>query len=189
MGLPAFAMLGKLDDNNSYFDRMYELFDHNKTKLGLYDAMAHLYYRDTSYIYPDKQTPNGKKVFWSRGNGWALGALARILRELPATDPARAEYVTTFKQMSAALKAVQRSDGFWNMSLYDPDHYPGPETSGTALFVYGMAWGINNGLLSKTTYKPVVAKAWNAMVTTAVHPDGNSGTSRASARSRYLPNR
>ncbi len=141
----------------------------------MYDPAAHLYYRDASFIYPAKQTPNGKKVFWSRGNGWALAALARILRDLPATDPNRAEYVATFQEMSAALKAVQRPDGFWNMSLYDPHHYPGPETSGTALFVYGMAWGINNGLLSGTTYRPAVAKAWNAMVTTAVHPDGKLG--------------
>ena len=175
MALPAFAMLGKLDNNNSYFDRLYELFSYNKTTLGLYDPAAHLYYRDTSYIYPIKRTPNGKKVFWSRGNGWALAALARVLPELPVTDPARAEYVTTFKQMSAALKSVQRADGLWNMSLHDPDHYPGPEISGTALFVYGIAWGINNGLLSKTIYKPVVAKAWNAMVITAVHPDGKVG--------------
>jgi unsaturated rhamnogalacturonyl hydrolase len=175
MALPAFAMLGKLDDNSRYFDRLYELFNYNKTTLGLYDPTAHLYYRDTSYIYPARQTPNGKRVFWSRGNGWALAALARILDDLPVTDPTRAEYVTTLRQMSAALKAVQRLDGFWNMSLDDPGHYPGPEVSGTALFVYGMAWGINNGLLSRTTYEPVVARAWNAMVKTAVHPDGKLG--------------
>jgi unsaturated rhamnogalacturonyl hydrolase len=175
MALPAFAMLGALDNNSSYFDRMYELFYYNKTLLMLYDTTAYLYYRDTSYLYPAKKTPNGKKVFWSRGNGWALGALARMLSELPASAPGREEYVTTFQQMSAALKAVQRSDGFWNMSLADPAHYPGPETSGTALFVYGMAWGISNGLLDKTTYQPVVAKAWNAMVTAAVHPSGQLG--------------
>ena len=179
MALPAFAMLAKLDTNNNYLDnyldRLYALFTYNKTTLGLYDLTAHLYYRDVHYIYPAKQTPNGKKVLWSRGNGWALGALARILRDLPATEPDRPEYVTTFQEMSAALKAVQRSDGFWNMSLDDANHYPGPETSGTALFAYGMAWGIKNGLLSKTTYLPVVAKAWNAMVTTAVHPNGQLG--------------
>jgi rhamnogalacturonyl hydrolase YesR len=93
---------------------LYDLFNYNKTTLGLYDPTAHLYYRDTSYIYPARQTPNGKRVFWSRGNGWALAALARILDDLPVTDPARAEYVTTLRQMSAALKAVQRLDGFWS---------------------------------------------------------------------------
>ncbi len=175
MALPAFAMVGKLDNNPSYFARLYKLFHYNKTTLGLYDPTARLYYRDVHYIYPAAQTPTGKKVFWARGNGWALGALARILRDLPVSDLRRAEYVTTLQQMSAALKAVQRSDGFWNMSLDDAGHYPGPETSGTALFVYGMAWGMNHGLLSTTTYKPVVAKAWNAMVTTAVHPSGQLG--------------
>jgi hypothetical protein len=104
-----------------------------------------------------------------------LAALARVLRELPANDSARAEYVVTLKELSAAIKAVQRPDGFWNMSLADPNHHPGPETSGTALFVYGMAWGINNGLLSRSAYQPVVARGWNAMVTTAVHPDGKLG--------------
>jgi len=175
MALPAFAMLGKLDGNTGYFGRLYDLFDYNKTTLGLYDPAAHLYYRDESFIYPAKQTPNGRKVFWSRGNGWALAALARILRDLPLNDPARAEYVATFQQMSAALKGVQRADGLWNMSLYDPAHHPGLEVSGTALFVYGMAWGINNGLLSRSTYRPVVARAWNAIVSTALHADGKLG--------------
>jgi hypothetical protein len=77
--------------------------------------------------------------------------------------------------MSAALKDVQRADGFWNVSLYDPDHYPGPETSGTALFVYGIASGINNGLLDDATYRPVIARAWDALVNTAVHPSGKLG--------------
>ena len=173
MALPAFVKVGALKRDNGYFDRMYELFHYTKTRLGLYDTAAHLYYRDQCYI--SDRSPNGKKVFWSRGNGWALGALARILQELPTTDPHYNEYVTTFQQMSAALKAVQRPDGFWNMSLYDPNHYGGPETSGTALFVYGMAWGIRNGLLDATTYLPVVVKAWNAMVATAVHASGKLG--------------
>ena len=156
MALPAFAMLGKLDSNTRYFHRIHQLYTYNKVTLGLYDTTARLYYRgDTSYIFPAKQTPNGKKLFWSRGNGWALAALARVLTETPLTYLARAEYVAAFNQMSGALKSVQRADGLWNMSLYDANHYPGPETSGTALFVYGMAWGINNGLLSRSTYGPV----------------------------------
>ena len=173
MALPTFAKVGKLENNPRYFDRMYALFHYNKTTLGLYDTVAHLYYRDKCYI--TRRSPNGRHVLWSRGNGWALGALVRMLQELPVTDPHRAEYITTFKQMSAALKAVQRSDGFWNMNLDDPAHYPGPETSGTAMFVYGMAWGIRNGLLDATIYRPVVAQAWDALVTTAVHPSGKLG--------------
>jgi len=73
--------------------------------------------------------------------------------------------------MSKALKQCQREDGFWNVSLHDPSNFGGKETSGTALFVYGMAWGVRNGLLDKKTYLPVIIKAWNAMVKDAVHPE------------------
>ena len=31
------------------------------------------------------------------------------------------------------------SDGFWNVSMHDESNFGGKETSGTALFVYGMA--------------------------------------------------
>jgi rhamnogalacturonyl hydrolase YesR len=175
MALPAFAMLGKRDGKPAYFSRLHELFDYNKSTLGLYDRTARLYYRDASYIYPARQTPSGRKIFWSRGNGWALAALARVLSDLPASDPWRAEYVATFRELAGAIRAVQRPDGLWNMSLYDPNHYPGPEVSGTALFAYGLAWGINNGLLSRSTYRPTVVRAWNGMVAIAVHPDGQLG--------------
>ncbi len=175
MALPVFTILGQMDSKPSYFSRMYELFRHTKTTLGLYDTTARLYYRDDDYIFPLKQTPNGKKVFWSRGNGWAYAALVRIFKHLPLNDPHLQEYVTTFIDLSASLKNAQRANGFWNVSLADPNHYPGPETSGTALFVYGMAWGMNRGLLSRVTYEPVVAKAWNAMVATALHSTGMLG--------------
>jgi len=175
MALPAFARLGAIDNTTVYHERMYELFAHTKTTLGLYDTTDHLYYRDVTYIYPGTQSPNGLKVFWSRGNGWAFAALARVLTFLPVADPHRGEYLTTFQDMAAALKNVQRADGFWNVNLADPNHYPGPETSGTALFVYGMAWGINQGLLDPGVYRPVVETGWHAIVSTALHPNGKVG--------------
>ena len=54
--------------------------------------------------------------------------------------------------MAAALVPIQRADGFWNASLHDPNNYGGKEASGTALFVYGSAYGINNGILKKEIY-------------------------------------
>ena len=56
-----------------------------------------------------------------------------------------------------------------------PSNFGGKETSGTALFVYGMAWGVRNGLLDKKTYLPVIIKGRNAMVKDAVHPNGFLG--------------
>ena len=77
--------------------------------------------------------------------------------------------------MANALLLMQRDDGFWNVSLYDGDNYGGKETSGTALFAYGMAWGINNGYLKVKKYHAVVARAWNALLKDAVHTNGFLG--------------
>jgi len=58
-----------------------------KTSQLLYDKDAHLYWRDASYI--GKTEKNGQKLFWSRGQGWVMGGLARTLQYLPKDDPKR----------------------------------------------------------------------------------------------------
>jgi rhamnogalacturonyl hydrolase YesR len=156
---------------------MYELYaiaKYQQGGKGLYNEADHLWWRDKNFVPPYKE-PNGEDCYWSRGNGWVLAALARVLQLLPKTDPHYNEYLQDFKDMSSALIQVQREDGFWNVSLHDPTHFGGKETSGTALFTYGLAWGINNGILGRKTYKRAVAKAWKAMVKDAVHPDGMLG--------------
>jgi unsaturated rhamnogalacturonyl hydrolase len=175
MAMPQFTKLGLHYNDTRYFDKMYALYYDCKTRRGLYDTTANLWYRDGAFVYPQFTTPNGKKSFWSRGNGWVFAAHARVLDILPTSDPHYQEYLTTFKNMAAALKSVQRTDGFWNVSLYDPQDYPGPETSGTGFFTFGLAWGINKGHLDRATYEPVVAKAWNGIMTTAVKSDGFVG--------------
>jgi unsaturated rhamnogalacturonyl hydrolase len=143
-----------------------------KTTDYLYDTSEHLYFRDSRFF--DRREPNGKKVFWSRGNGWVFAGLARVLQELPADYPDRARYVTLFRQMAEKIAALQGADGYWRASLLDPDSRPNPETSGTGFFVYGLAWGINQGLLDRARYEPAVTRGWSALVK-AVHPDGMLG--------------
>jgi rhamnogalacturonyl hydrolase YesR len=76
----------------------------------------------------------------------------------------RAFYVHLFKTMAARLKDLQRKDGTWSMGLLGGEEgYPLKETSGTAFFTFGMAWGVNNGILDRATYEPVILKAWNAL--------------------------
>ncbi|HEX3007447.1 MAG TPA: glycoside hydrolase family 88 protein, partial [Bacteroidales bacterium] len=84
-------------------------------------------------------------------------------------------YVNDFLAMTRSLKACQRKDGFWNVSLLDESNFGGKELTGTSLFVYGMAWGINNGILSREEYLPLVLNAWNAMTRDAVHENGFLG--------------
>lgn len=176
MAMPVFLRLGNLYDT-SYHRRMYEMYAYSKYKHGtngLYNPLDHLWWRDKDFVPPYKE-PNGEDCYWSRGNGWVVAALTKTLAGLPKTDPHYNEYLQDYKDMLAALLPIQRSDGYWNVSLHDSTHFGGKEVSGTSLFVYGMAWGINNKILDRNTYLPVLLKAWNAMAKEAVHPDGKLG--------------
>lgn len=177
MAMPVFARLGTNYNNEKYFDRMHEMYLYTKLKHGtngLYSTEDHLWWRDKDFVPPYKE-PNGQNCYWSRGNGWVVAALVRTMDFLPKSSKYRKEYITTLTEMFEALVPLQRTDGFWNVSLKDPDHFGGKEVTGTALFVYGMAWGINQGVISKKDYLPVVMKAWNGLITESVHPNGFLG--------------
>jgi rhamnogalacturonyl hydrolase YesR len=173
MSMPVYARLGALQPTGGYFEAMYALYSYPKRTLGLFNTSDHLWWRDANW--KAQQTPSGKQVYWSRGNGWVFAALARSLERLPATDPHRAEYEQDFTAMARALLSVQRDDGFWNPSLADASHFGGPESSGTALFVYGLAWGIRSGLLDEPSYAPALLHAWQALVDVAIQPNGFVG--------------
>lgn len=176
MAMPILAKLGKMENDHKYYDKMWDMYEYTRNQLagGLYNPEDKLWWRDPDFCPPYKE-PNGEDCYWSRGNGWVYAALVRVLNEIPENEKHRKDYINDFLEMTEALKKCQRTDGFWNVSLHDPTHFGGKETSGTALFVYGMAWGINNGVLDRTEFLPIVAKAWNAMVKDAVHPNGFLG--------------
>jgi rhamnogalacturonyl hydrolase YesR len=132
-----------------------------KSNRGLFDPSKGLWFRDESFI--GQTTPTGRKVFWSRGNGWLFAGLARMLEQLPPEHPDRPEYQTMLQTMAAVLLPLQGADGFWRSSLLDSAQFPNPETSGTAFFTFGMVWGINAGILNRATYELAVVDAWNAM--------------------------
>ena len=177
MAMPVFTRLGVIYQDTSYFSKMYDLYSFTKYKHGgngLYNAEDKLWWRDKDFVAPYKE-PNGQDCYWARGNGWVVAALVRTLEMLPKTDPHYNEYLQDYKDMIQAVLPLQRSDGFWNVSLHDPSNFGGKETSGTALFTYGMAWGINKGLLERDIYLPAVVKAWRAMSKEAVHKNGFLG--------------
>ena len=170
MGPPALAAMSVATGDRQYLDLANRLWW--KTTDYLYDKSEKLYFRDSRFF--EQREPNGRKVFWSRGNGWVFAGLARLLQDMPADYPDRHRYVTLFKDMAEKVAAVQGEDGFWRASLLDPAKMPNPETSGTGFFTFGLAWGINNGLLDKARYEPNVRRGWGAMVK-AVGPDGMLG--------------
>jgi rhamnogalacturonyl hydrolase YesR len=158
-----------LKGNDTLFRECYDL---------LYDKEERLFARDLNYVIKgdvnDRREANGKKIFWSRGNGWVMGGLTRILKELPADYPARPFYEQLFKDMAARVLSIRQSDGLWRASLLDPDSYPGGETSGSSFFCYALAWGINAGLLDKATYLPAVQTTWAALYN-CVNAEGRLG--------------
>lgn len=175
MAMPTFAKLGAIDKDEKYFDKMHEMYLASKNDIGggLYNSADGLWWRDADFK-PPYQEPNGEDCYWSRGNGWVYAGLARVLDVLPKDNKYREEYIKVFKEMSEALLKVQRTDGFWNVSLHDPDHFGGKELTGTSLFTYGFAWGVNNGVLEESRYGDAILKAWSGM-SDCVHKDGFLG--------------
>ncbi len=177
MAPPALVKLGMTLKNPDYLALNDRLF--RETWEMLYDKEEHLYARDLNYKWDEpgidpRKEANGKKVFWSRGNGWVLAGLARILEELPADYPEREFYENNFREMASRVSSLQQPDGLWRASLLDPDSYQGGEASGSGFFCYALAWGINNGLLEWDKYLPVVRKAWIGL-SSLIQPDGRVG--------------
>ncbi len=162
MAPPTLVKLSNETKNSSYMRYSDQYFKECVDLL--YNEEERLFARDLNYVVKkdgkDRIEANGKKIFWSRGNGWVMGGLVRILEELPIDYANRPFYENLFKQMAARVLSLQQADGLWRASLLDPDSYPGGEVSGSAFFCYAMAWGINNGFLDGTTYRPAVEKAW-----------------------------
>jgi rhamnogalacturonyl hydrolase YesR len=178
MGMPPFARLGVLRGDPAYRAKLYALYDHTKRiegGPGLYDPATGLWYRDKWFLPGGILSPSGKPVVWSRGNGWVTGGHTKTLKALPPGEPHTAEYRETLTRLVRALARVQRTDGFWNVNLADPDHLPGPETSGTSFFLYGTAYALRARLVYRAAHLPVVSRAWHGLVTAAVHPDGFLG--------------
>jgi rhamnogalacturonyl hydrolase YesR len=167
MGPPAWMRLYAATGDSRYMD--FALRNWKRTSAYLYDKDEHLYYRDSTYF--DRREANGRKVFWSRGNGWVMAGLARTLQYLPQGHPDRAFLEQQFREMAAKIIACQQPDGLWRASLLDPASYPLKETSGSGFYVYALAWGINQGLLDRGTYWPAIASGWKAL-TDCVNPDG-----------------
>lgn len=170
MGPTALSYLSTASGKPEYLNTAIKLWW--KTTDYLYDPVEHLYSRDGSFL--DKKEKNGKKVFWSRGNGWVFAGLVRVLENMPANHPERKKFEQLYKDMAAQIASLQQADGSWHASLLDPESYPVKETSGTGFYCYGFLWGLNHGLIAKKTYWPVVKNAWLAL-TSSIHPDGMLG--------------
>ena len=159
MGPGAWARMTAVTGDQRYLD--FALKNWWLTSDYLYDKEEHLYFRDSRYFA--QKEANGKKVFWGRGNGWVLAGLVRMLQYIPDNRPERERFMQQYREMSERLVGLQQEDGLWRASLLDPDSYQSAETSGTGLYAYALAWGVNQGILPGDKYAPAVKRAWQAL--------------------------
>lgn len=173
MVMPVMTKMYKLTGDVQYLDKLYEnLLYSDRIML---DQETGLYYRDARYVYPNHKSVNGKKDFWARGDGWVLAGLAKVLQDLPKDYKHYKFFVDKFQRLADIVAKTQQKEGYWTRSILDPNHAPGPETSGTAFFAYGIMWGVNNGFLAKKDYKKCIDRAWQYISETAVQADGKVG--------------
>jgi rhamnogalacturonyl hydrolase YesR len=174
MVMPVMTKMYRLTNNEMYLDKLYENFLWSDSLM--WDAEAQLYYRDGKYIWPKVKTScDGGKSFWARGDGWVLAGLAKVLADMPRDYRNRDIFVQRFQQLAEGVARCQQAEGYWSRSMLCEGDAPGPETSGTAFFCYGLEWGVNHGYLNKNTYGPVIEKAWNYLRSKALQPDGSIG--------------
>lgn len=173
MAMPVMTKMYKVTGNKIYLDKLYQYFSYADNLM--YDKESHLYYRDAKYVYPQHKTANGNKDFWSRGDGWVLAGLAKVLQDMPKSYEHYTFFSQRFKELASAIARCQQKKGYWTRSLLDAEQANGPETSGTAFFTYGLLWGMNHGLLDVDTYKPVVDKSWTFLSRVALQDDGSIG--------------
>ncbi len=159
MAPPSFYHMANVLDEPLYRDYAFEHW--KGTTEYLYSPEDSLFFRDDRYF--EELTTNGKKVFWSRGNGWVVAGLARMMTYLPEDHEQRDYYEALFRQMAYKLKRLQMEEGLWTVSLLDPEELYLGESSGSGFFGFALTWGINQGILEREIYEPAVKKAWNAL--------------------------
>jgi rhamnogalacturonyl hydrolase YesR len=159
MAPPVLARMSTITGDPKYLRAMDA--EWRRTAGRLWNPQERLFLRDERF--KDRPSGNGELIYWARGNGWVMGGLARVLEEMPADFAGRAFYVDIFQKMAGRVMELQQPDGLWRSSLLDPQAYPEAETSGSAFFVYALAWGINHGLLDRETTLPHVTRGWAAL--------------------------
>jgi rhamnogalacturonyl hydrolase YesR len=171
MAPPVLARMSAATGDRRYLDAMDR--EWWQTSASLYDPAEHLYFRDSRFFIQKQE--NGQKLFWARGNGWVMGAFAKVLEVMPEDYPSRGKYLAEYREMAARIASTQGKDGLWRSGLLDPAAYDLPEISGSAFFTYSIAWGINHGVLDRDKFEPVVGRSWAGLLR-HIYTDGRLGS-------------
>ena len=183
MAMPVYSKMYRITGDQKYIDHAMKMYTWSRDTLagGLFNVQEGLWWRDADFVPPYKEI-DGQNCYWSRGTGWVYAALVRVIQDIDDSKATsrqvkkyRESLLKDYMLMSEALKKCQRKDGFWNVSLMSPVTFAGKEASGTALFLYGMSWGIRRGLISAGDYRAVCDRAYEAIANESIHECGFLG--------------
>jgi len=162
MAIPAIAQMGAYSGDNRYFDEAVRQIRQFTQRMFVPEKGLYMH----GWIESVESHP---AFHWGRANGWALLTLTEVLDILPADHPERPYILDLYKAHVKGITSYQSGTGFWHQLLDRNDSYL--ETSATAIFVYCIARGINNGWLDAISYGPAAQLGWNA-VSTAINDKG-----------------
>jgi rhamnogalacturonyl hydrolase YesR len=155
MGTVIAAQAGALTGERKYFDL----------------AARHVAFMQKMVLRPDglyRHTPLNDAA-WGRGNGFPAIGLALTLTEFPKNHPEYARLLQDYQAHMAVLAKYQDRDGLWRNVIDYPGAYP--EFTATAMIGFSMLRGMRSGWLPAAQYRPIVDKAWRAVLARA----GNEG--------------
>ena len=147
MDIPILATAGALTGERRYFDM----------------ADRHFAFMQTLVLRPDGlyRHQASTDAAWGRGNAFPALGLALTLSDMAKNHPAYAGMLASFQRHMAALSRFQDENGMWRNVIDHPGAYP--EYSATAMIAAAMLRGIRNGWLDRSTYRPLVDRAWDAI--------------------------
>ncbi|KAK3989054.1 glycosyl hydrolase [Cladorrhinum sp. PSN332] len=140
--------------------------------------LKHGYDESKKAVWADKATGASPHV-WIRAQGWYFMALIDVLGWFPKEHPGWEKLRGWFVWLAEAVKREQdiKSGGWW---LVMDEGYPGREgnyieSSGTAMYTYGLLRGVREGLLDGGQYLPVAERAYKLMTERFVARNGTKG--------------
>ena len=123
-------------------DRVYNSFSAH------YDEL----YNKTEHLFN-----NGTGSYSTLDNALFLAGLVKKMQnQRSAADE------QLYREIAGRLVELQQPNGLWKDSLLDPSSRT-VDTDTESYICYALAWGLNNGLLSRKQYRDAVNHAWKAI--------------------------
>lgn len=163
MSVSFLSQMGELTKEKQYFDEAARQII--QIARYLWDDEKQLFY----HCYYTDLKRNGV-AYWGRANGWITVSLCMLLEVLPEDHPQRGELLSWLDRQIVGASRYQNANGMWNQLLDKPESYD--ESSITAMYVYGVAKGINHGWLDPK-YRSIAINGWEALKKTQITEEGH----------------